>query len=606
VLDGVHWFAVRRCESLFSDIGFDIRNNGFLSEFNTCTTNLGTSTNVGILLRGATGLTGGAIAGSGSDIQIRNCQMSGAHAGAWCEPNGGGYHFIGGQLTGGANATVNDDGAGCLVTGKSYTSQDTLAAAANNGDTTLSVNNGATWFSSGAIQIGNGPTSSAGPTITYTGKTGNTLTGVTGITGGPWAIGTELRLVGDAPSVTLSEGCSTEGCRRAWVWRSYSGGQSTRFSYTNHLGQPWPNSPLGFMKITRGIWNVHLEGLRLTGSYQGATDASQMMTLTGESNSLNFIEEVGTNGAIRLNNTTTFTFDSRPMVVAAGLVQAWARYSDNQYHGAAGLSQFTSDASHFQTWDYTANAWRTASGPAIKRWQTGTGAPATGLEGELYIDGPTKTLYGPHTSGTAWGTGVTLGGAVGANGSVKEAIGVVLPVATSSLLPAGSQAVTTVAATPGLWSIRVVCPVAGSLRNVAIWSTVASGNMMLGVYDTGDAAGGAIGTRTLLGSSGSTTATANTWKIWDPGGGVIPVTKGQQLDLVVTADNVTSTFGRIVDVTTATGWQWPTGYNAVPGGALPKLSWWFQLGSFALPATITEATAAMGSTHAPLILAQVI
>lgn len=139
-------------------------------------------------------------------------------------------------------------------------------------------------------------------------------------------------------------------------------------------------------------------------------------------------------------------------------------------------------------------------------------------------------------------------------------------------------------------SLRVVVPKTGNLRDVAVYVGVSSGNVDVGVYSTAS-------TRAKLWSSGSVACpAANGWGIvGDPN---LAVTAGQQLDLWLSCDNTTATFGRVF-VTNAAQSTLPTGFWPA-NGAEPKING--QANSvFPLPSTIAEASITNNSYNIALI-----
>lgn len=183
--------------------------------------------------------------------------------------------------------------------------------------------------------------------------------------------------------------------------------------------------------------------------------------------------------------------------------------------------------------------------------------------------------------------------------------GLVMPMGTTS----GIIPMVITAPTINLgWGVRAICPVAGSLRHISWWVGVSSGNVIAAVYDTGDAAGGGVGTRTKLWDSGSIAAgTAGAWQTRDPGAGTIPVTKGQQIDFYIITDNGTFSVGRATSSVASGVFTFPSVLNPVPGGAASKLTYSVNTGStFTAPATIAEATATVTTTACLLMFATVI
>jgi hypothetical protein len=106
-----------RCDDVTladNDIGLDLINNNYGSQFSNLRAGFGGSVNVGINLR-----TGSE---SGSDLGFANAWVSGNLAGVQMSPGGGGYHFWGGQINCGAKLDAINDDAGAIVMGRDYLS----------------------------------------------------------------------------------------------------------------------------------------------------------------------------------------------------------------------------------------------------------------------------------------------------------------------------------------------------------------------------------------------------------------------------------------------------------------------------------------------------
>lgn len=108
-LDGMRQFDVIRVNTERMPIGFDLINNCYGSGFYNCRSNLG-----GLPLNLRTGPQ------SGSDLTFDNCWFRGKDGAVWVAPDGGGYHFKNGQLTGGDNQGADNDAIGVIVLGKDY------------------------------------------------------------------------------------------------------------------------------------------------------------------------------------------------------------------------------------------------------------------------------------------------------------------------------------------------------------------------------------------------------------------------------------------------------------------------------------------------------
>lgn len=108
-LDGMREFEVSNINTQKMPIGFDLVNNCFGSTFVNCRSNLG-----GIMFNLRTGPQ------SGSDLTFFNCWGRGKDGAVWISGGGGGFHFYGGQLTGGNNQGADNDLIGSVVLGKDY------------------------------------------------------------------------------------------------------------------------------------------------------------------------------------------------------------------------------------------------------------------------------------------------------------------------------------------------------------------------------------------------------------------------------------------------------------------------------------------------------
>jgi hypothetical protein len=145
---------------------------------------------------------------------------------------------------------------------------------------------------------------------------------------------------------------------------------------------------------------------------------------------------------------------------------------------------------------------------------------------------------------------------------------------------------------------RFVAPKTGTLAGVAVWVGGASGNMEVGVYDTGDAS---AGNASRLHDSGSLAVPAAGWKeVATPG---ISLTAGQHFVVVVQADNATATFGnRVMASGNGSPSQLPTTYAAAAGGLASKLFGTCGTpGALSMPSTIAEATFADAGTGAVIM-----
>jgi hypothetical protein len=137
--------------------------------------------------------------------------------------------------------------------------------------------------------------------------------------------------------------------------------------------------------------------------------------------------------------------------------------------------------------------------------------------------------------------------------------------------------------------VRFVCPKTGTLGSLSVFVVASSGNLDVGIYDTGDAL---AGSRTKLWSAGSTSVSASSTfqATLSPN---LAVTIGKQYEFVLSSDNTTATFAKSPGTPVNAFGTLPSGFNVVAGGASPKM-WALLTSVFPLPATITEASYAVG------------
>jgi len=107
MLSGMRQFEVHNVTVKKMPVGFDMIDNCYGAVYYNCRTQLG---GVGLNLRA------GAV--SGSDMNFYNCWFAGNTAAVQISPDGGGWHFFGGQLAGGPARTVDDDLSGAIIIGK--------------------------------------------------------------------------------------------------------------------------------------------------------------------------------------------------------------------------------------------------------------------------------------------------------------------------------------------------------------------------------------------------------------------------------------------------------------------------------------------------------
>lgn len=147
-----------------------------------------------------------------------------------------------------------------------------------------------------------------------------------------------------------------------------------------------------------------------------------------------------------------------------------------------------------------------------------------------------------------------------------------------------------------LYGVRVTAPRACVLHDLAINVAVASGNVALAIYDTGDTT---PGTYTRLYTSGSITCPAST-SVWSTVGTdpALTLYAGQQLILAMACDNTTASFLKASYLGVA---QLPTNYMPLVSGNLPKPVF-LTTTAFPPPSTITEVNASATGNYVPLII----
>lgn len=133
-----------------------------------------------------------------------------------------------------------------------------------------------------------------------------------------------------------------------------------------------------------------------------------------------------------------------------------------------------------------------------------------------------------------------------------------------------------------LYLVRVIVPYTGTLHDVAAAIVTASGNLILCVYDTGQAT---ANTATKLWDSGSFASVASTWNSKNP---ALAVTTGQQVFLGVVADNTSVQLTRGGQSALASLNQLPVSFLGATSA--PVLYGTSSLGSFAAPSTLAFAS----------------
>lgn len=143
-----------------------------------------------------------------------------------------------------------------------------------------------------------------------------------------------------------------------------------------------------------------------------------------------------------------------------------------------------------------------------------------------------------------------------------------------------------------LKAVRVVCPVAGTLTDLAICVGTQSGNISVGVYDTnGDP-------QNRLFTTGAIACPAAGWTIVAAGSLGVTVTAGKVLDLAVSADNAVIVLNGANG--TANVSVFPAPYYTA-GGAVAGRATWGLAGGHPLPATVSDAAKAVSGNLLPLM-----
>lgn len=194
------------------------------------------------------------------------------------------------------------------------------------------------------------------------------------------------------------------------------------------------------------------------------------------------------------------------------------------------------------------------TGPSGADGASGTTGP-TGPTGTAGVAGPTGPSGADGSAGTQGATGPTgVTGPTGPTGADSTVAGPTGPTGPTGADASASGDGSPIAAPLGIpissiiagaaygmgstndgHGHRYVIPKTGTLHDVAIWINTASGNIDVGIFDTSS------GTRNRLWHSGSIACpTAGSWVVvGDP---ALSVTKGDQIDIVVSADNTSVQF----------------------------------------------------------------
>ena len=198
---------------------------------------------------------------------------------------------------------------------------------------------------------------------------------------------------------------------------------------------------------------------------------------------------------------------------------------------------------------------------------------------------------------------MTLEGTLASNGASNAVLGRTFHQAPSELFlpwlinPLSATASNAWPAANRMYGVRYIAQKTGTLVDLSVFVVTQSGNLDVGVYDTGDTV---TTTRTKLYSSGSTAVGAGGWQSFTPN---LAVVQGRHYDVAVAIDNTTAAIVRLTNTSTVGYPSLPTGYLSVPGAALAKLAWQTST-SFPLPASVTEANAAATQIQ-PFVLGRI-
>lgn len=313
---GIVWNSTRHARTINCtvnnvDIAYDLRGNcyghkyQFVRSMTTC--------NVGILLRGGSGL----IAGSGSDIQVTGFWGGGHKAAFWLEGNAGGYWFTDCKPGGGwQSAPAPVDHYGVWVAGPTYEAQTTVTAAVAVNAGTITVADASKLFTN-EILIN-------GQEIEVLSKSGNTLTVATTATGGWQAnrnvktaipVGAGVQVTSGVGNVSIKGGGieGTHDMHALRFFRDVAGGGARDFSFYSN-GSGGLNQMISVLKHTgEGSCSFEFENCIVQGAWTGATPIT-MTTLWKDANQ---ITEIGTTHNYDVPpsfNSATMNLIDRPMV----------------------------------------------------------------------------------------------------------------------------------------------------------------------------------------------------------------------------------------------------------------------------------------------------
>lgn len=394
-LDNMRGFRVYDVLTDKVDIGFDAINNCYGSSWHGCRS-IANQVNVGLLLRGSRPDGSGAIAGSGSDNTMVDCWFGGTAAALWLEPNAGGYHFWGGQLAGGNGLSGTRDDLGSVVSGTFYQATTTVATAASAGATSLILTDGTKVYPSGRLRVGT-------QEIEYAGVSGNTLTGVTGLTTTA-TVGTAVYPCGAVSNVNFV-GVSWEGTSKRHEVRGYDSMTDFTFTASCSMHGGLGNTPLSVIKSSRvnSMSSIVMSGLKVDGTFANST-------LLDFADFGSMLIEDGTTG-VAVANGVTQDYRLRPLIAWGGVKHGQARYGlGQQYHRVSDQGRYTR---------LTASGFETTTTDTDQAWSALGQSGALGwIEAEDRFTRANSANLGTSPSGFLWDDG-SGGWAISGNKAVS-------------------------------------------------------------------------------------------------------------------------------------------------------------------------------------------
>lgn len=343
------------------------------------------------------------------------------------------------------------------------------------------------------------------------------------------------------------------------------------------------------------VWNDGVGGTGVAANNSGGDDkygdrssrwaaTADLVIVEGSINDSSLIQAASLTQATLQANTQTLLAAVRAKypsayIVMTGILRPGNPTSaDTQANNAykAAVAALASDTK-LSFVDAIANTWFSGTG------KSGSPANDGNADNCLASDGNHPTVEGHRVMGDRIAASIPSGLGLPMEEPVPPATSLALPGLLAPWHPSLNTAKATLTI-GSIYGVRVTVTRTGTLNQLSVFVPDTSGNLRIGVYDTGDAS---VGNRSLLYDSGSVAApAAGNWKTVTPS---IQVYAGQQLDLVVMVDNTTITLAR-AGVLASTLQQLPSGYFPAAGGASPKMFWSYAAGAYAaFPATISEA-----------------